>query len=89
MFIRLAPFVHGRCKHPLEEIQAAVDGAISHEQAMKLRECLNHIDELELHRKNVETEIMRLAEPYSHALKLIRTVPGFNSNPYYSYCNHS
>lgn len=39
-----------RCKHLLEEIQAAVEGAISHEQAVKLRECLNHIDELELHR---------------------------------------
>lgn len=77
----VAPFVHGRCKHPLEEIQAAVDGAISREQAVKLRECLNHIDELTLHRKNIETEIMNLAEPYSYVLELIRTVPGFNSNP--------
>ena len=77
----VAPFVHGRCKHPLEEIQAAVDGAISHEQAVKLRECLNHIDELELHRKNLETEITKLAEPYSYVLNLIRTVPGFDKNP--------
>lgn len=38
----VAPFVHGRCKHPLEKIQAAVDGAIFDEQAVKLRECLNH-----------------------------------------------
>lgn len=77
----VAPFIDGRCKHPLEEIQAAVDGAISYEQAVKLRECLNHIDELELHRKNIEAEIMELAKPYSYALQLIRTVPGFNSNP--------
>ena len=45
----VAPFVDGRCKTPVEEIQAAVDGAISKEQAVKLRRCLNHIDELEMH----------------------------------------
>ena len=33
----VAPFVDGRCKTPIEEIQAAVDGAISMEQAVKLR----------------------------------------------------
>ena len=77
----VAPFIHGGCKHPLEEIQAAVDGAISREQATKLRECLNHMDEIDLHRKHIETEIMRLAEPYAHPLQLIRTIPGFNSNP--------
>ena len=38
-----------RCKTPIEEIQAAVDGAISHEQAVKLRQCLDHIDELRKH----------------------------------------
>ena len=34
----VSPFVHGRCKTPIEEIQAAVDGAISKEQAIKLRQ---------------------------------------------------
>ncbi len=29
----VAPFVDYRCKHPIEEIQAAVDGAVSREQA--------------------------------------------------------
>ena len=75
------PFVDKRCKHPLEEIQAAVDGSISHEQAIKLREILFHIDELEVHRQNIEDEIMRLAAPYILQLDLIRTVPGFSANP--------
>lgn len=35
------PFVDGRCKTPIGEIQAAIDGAISHEQAVKFRQCLN------------------------------------------------
>ncbi len=43
----VTPFVDSRCKTPVEVIQAAVDGAISPEQAVKLRQCLNHIDELD------------------------------------------
>ena len=70
----VAPFVGRRCKHPVEEIQAAVDGAVSREQAAKLKECLLHIDQLNEHREHIETEILRLAEPYPHQLELIRTV---------------
>jgi transposase len=77
----VAPFVDKRCKHPIEEIQAAVDGAISREQAAKLREVLNHMDEIMRHKKSIESEILRLAEPYAHVLELIRTVPGFSADP--------
>jgi len=77
----VAPFVDGRCKAPIEEIQAAVDGAISPEQAVKLRECLSHIDELEAHKEKIEQEILLLVKPFSAALDLLRTVPGLDSNP--------
>ena len=77
----VTPFVDSRCKTPIKEIQAAVDGAISPEQAVKLRQCLNHIDELEKHIETVEQEILRLSNQYSSALELIRTVPGFSNNP--------
>ena len=77
----VAPFIDKRCKHPLEEIQAAVDGAVSREQAVKLRECLNHIDELEVHRARVESEILSLTQRYSVVLDLLHTVPGFSANP--------
>ena len=80
-YFDVAPFVHGRCKTPIEEIQAAVDGAISNEQAVKLRQCLSHIDELEMHKTEIEREILRLSEKYEDALSLIRTVPGFDKNP--------
>ena len=81
-------------KTPIEEIQAAVDGAISHEQAVKLRQCLEHIDELGKHKNEIEQEIFCLSEKYEAALNLIRTVPGFNKNPMtaiqvpYSYITH-
>ncbi len=77
----VVPFVDRRCKTPVEEIQAAVDGSISTEQAVKLRQCLNHIDELEMHKTEIEREIFRLSDKYEEALTLIRTVPGFDKNP--------
>jgi transposase len=77
----VAPFVDRRCKHPIEEIQAAVDGSISHEQATKLREIFQHIDEIKVHRLNIEAEILRLTAPYKTMLELLHTVPGFSSDP--------
>jgi transposase len=77
----VALFVDGRCKTPIEEIQAAVDGAISPEQAIKLRECLSHIDELDAHKEKIEQEILLVVKPFSAALDLLRTVPGLDSNP--------
>jgi transposase len=77
----VAPFVDGRCKHPIEEIQAAVDGFISPEQAAKLCEILRHIDEIKAHRSNIEAEILRLVAPHQMLLELIRTVPGFSADP--------
>lgn len=77
----VAPFINRHCKTPVEEIQAAVDGAISKEQAIKLRQCLTHIDELDAHKTKIEQEIFVLVEPYTAALDLLRTVPGLNNNP--------
>ena len=78
----VTPFVDKRCKTPIEEIQAAVDGAVSPEQAIKLRQCLDHIDELEKHKAEMEREILRVSNSYLDALELIRTVPGLDKNPF-------
>ncbi len=77
----VTPFINGKCKHPIEEIQAAVDGAISYEQAAKLKVCLSHIDKIEQYKQFIENEIFALAEPYSHLLELIRTTPGLSASP--------
>ncbi len=53
----------------------------SHEQAVKLRQCLKHIDELEMHKAEIEREIFRLSQKYESVLDLIRTIPGFDKNP--------
>ena len=77
----VAPFLDKRCKTPLCEIQDAVDGAISTEQAIKLRECLNHMDELQSHRTRIENEILNLTSRYAPMLDLLRSVPGLSGNP--------
>ena len=64
----VTPFVDGRCKTPVEEIQAAVDEAISSEQAVKLRQCFNHIDKSEKHLEEKEREILHLSDKYEAAL---------------------
>ena len=78
-----APFVHGRCKTPVEEIQAAVDESVSKEQAVKLRHCLDHIDELQKHISEAGQEILRLSDKYEAALNLTRTgsETGMEYNP--------
>jgi len=77
----VAPFIDRRCKTPIEEIQAAVDGAISWEQAAKLRVILRHMEELTANRQNIEDAISRISAQYTYQLDLIRTVPGFSANP--------
>jgi len=80
-FIDVTPFVHKSCKTPIEEIQAAVDGAVSHEQSVKLRQYLRYISELENHILEIEQEIFCLCNKYKAALDLICTVPEFEKNP--------
>ena len=77
----VTPFVHLRCKHPIEEIQAAVDGAVSPEQATKLKICLDFIDEQQKRIAELDAEIFRLAEPHTAVLEFIRTVPGLSKDP--------
>ena len=77
----VTPFVHPRCKHPIEEIQAAVDGAVSPEQATKLKICLDFIDEQQKRITELDAEIFRLAEPHTVVLEFIRTVPGLSKAP--------
>ena len=63
----VAHFVHGRCKTPIEEIQAAVDGAISKEQEIlrlsdKYETALNLIRTVPGFDKNPLTAVQVLSE---------------------------
>ena len=49
-------------------------------QAVKLRQCLAHIDEPEKHISEIEQETLRLSDKYDAALNFIKAVPRFNKN---------
>lgn len=72
----VAPYVHYRCKTPISQIQAAIDGAICMEQAEKLKIIRSHMDSLELCKANLESAILGIAQKYLPQLELILTVPG-------------
>jgi len=72
----VAPFVDRRCKTPIEEIQASVDGMMCAEQAEKLRIIRSHMDSLELCKANLVSEILTVAEKFLPQIELTSTVPG-------------
>ena len=78
----VTPFVNKRCKHPIDEIQAAIDGAICLEQTTKLIIYLDYIDKLDKRIDELDSEIFSLAEPYSVALDFIRTVLGLSKKAF-------
>ena len=72
----VTPFVHGRCKTPIEEIQMAIDGTLSNEQTEKLKIIRSHMDSLELCKFNLESEILAVAEEFIPQINLVASVPG-------------
>ena len=74
----VAPFVHGRCRTPIEKIQKAVDGVFSYEQAEKLKIIRSRMDSLDQHKAELESLILGIAEKYIPQIELLMTVPGIN-----------
>ncbi len=74
----VTPFVHGRCKTPIADIQAAVDGAFSPFQAEKLKVIRTHMAYLADCKALLETQIYILALPYKRQVELLLTVPGIS-----------
>ena len=77
----VAPFVDGRCKTPIPKIQAAIDGAISAEQAEKLKIIRSHMGNLELCKMELESVVLGIAQKYWSQVLLVLTVPGI-SDPF-------
>ena len=75
----VAPFVHGRCKTPVEEIQASIDGVMCTEQAEKLRIIRAHMDGLETCKLNLESAILNIAGNFITQINLVSSVPGILS----------
>lgn len=72
----VSKFVHGHCKTPISQIQEAIDGSFSYEQAEKLKIIRSHMDSLESHKADLESLILNIAEQYIPQIELLLTVPG-------------
>jgi transposase len=73
------PYLTKSIKASPEEIQAAVDGAMCANPAEKLRIIRSHMENLDLCKINLESEILTVAEKHLPQVCLISTVPGIQS----------
>ena len=75
----IGPLIHGSMKNKLPELELAIDGYITPEQAAKLKIIKEHFDNLEARKAELEELILALANPYQQEISIILTAPGFKN----------
>lgn len=75
----IEPLIHGSMKGKIPELELAVDGYITPEQAGKLKIIRKHFEDLESRKAELEELILTLASPYQQELDLILTAPSFKN----------
>ncbi|TCO66903.1 IS110 family RNA-guided transposase [Marinisporobacter balticus] len=75
----LQPLIHGSLKKKISELELAVDGFITPEQAGKLKIIKQHHSDLADRKSELEFIILSLSVPYSEEINLILTVPSFKN----------
>lgn len=75
----IEPLIHGSMKDKIPELELAVDGYITPEQAGKLKIIKKHFEDLESRKAELEKLILALASPYQQELDLILTAPSFKN----------
>lgn len=75
----LLPLIHGSLENKLPDLELAVDGVITPEQAGKLKVVKGHYQDLDSRKEELESLILALATPYQQQLDLILTAPGFKN----------
>ena len=72
------PLLHGSMLKKQDEIALAIDGTINEVQAGKITLCLRHMNGIEGYIAQIEATALRLAAPYSGALRIIESTPGIS-----------
>jgi transposase len=75
----IEPLIHGSMKDKISELELAIDGYITPEQAGKLKIIKKHFEDLESRKTELEELILALASPYQQKLDLILTAPSFKN----------
>ena len=75
----IEPLIHKSMKSKLPELELAIDGFITPEQAEKMKVIKGHYRDLESRKEELESTILSLAMAYDEEIKLILTVPSFKN----------
>lgn len=75
----IEPLIHGSMKDKIPELELAIDGFITPEQAEKLKVIKQHYEDIGSRRSDLERIILSLAEPYLEEIELILTVPSIKN----------
>ncbi|WP_237342720.1 IS110 family transposase [Virgibacillus dokdonensis] len=75
----IKPLIHGSMKDKVTDLELAIDGFITPEQAGKLSVIKHHYENLNARKSDLEQWILSLAEPYTEEINLILTVPSFKN----------
>ena len=75
----ISSLIHGSMKKKIPELEMAIDGFITPEQAAKLRIIKQHYDDLKDRKSDLEDLILCLSLPYAEKINLILTVPSFKN----------
>lgn len=75
----ILPLIHGSLRNKLSELELAVDGYITPQQAGKLGVIKRHFKDLETRKAELEKLILALAMPYQQETGLILTAPSFRN----------
>ena len=75
----IKPLIHGSMIDKLPELELAIDGYITPEQAGKLKIVRKHCEDLGSRKEELEKLILALANPYQQELDLILTAPSFKN----------
>lgn len=74
--IDLPSLIHGSLKAKLSDLELAINGKVTEEQAIKMRVIKSHYNALTLCKSNLEKAIIDIAEEFKEQQELIQTVPG-------------
>lgn len=69
--------VHKRMKDKIQDLEIAIEGDLTPEQAEKIRVIKAHYDALAICKEDLEQMIRELGCEYQEQVKLIQTIPGF------------
>lgn len=75
----VASLIHSSMKKKLPELELAIDGYITPQQAAKLKIIKQHFEDLEARKTDLESIILELAKPYQQEIELILTAPSFKN----------